>query len=104
MTKLVGCCLLRVPAFLVNFLRICPYEVSIDGKLFGRHNIPLVDNGHKQAIPRRDLPSLVATDQQYEIKVVTLDRTGQRSQPAVFHSMILKSGPAVCDPACTVVW
>ncbi|MDA1229445.1 MAG: hypothetical protein O2856_01600 [Planctomycetota bacterium] len=68
------------------------YEVSVDGQLSGRHNIPLVINGHKQTIPLRDLPSSIAADQPYEIKVVTLNRTGQRSQPAVLRSVILKSG------------
>ena len=68
------------------------YEVSIDGKLLGRHNIPLVINGHKQTIPLRDLSLSIAADQPYEIKVITLNRTGQRSQPAVLRSVILKSG------------
>ena len=78
------------------------YEVSIDGKLLGRHNIPLVNNGHEQAIPLRDLPSSVTADQPSEIKVVTLDRFGQRSPPVVLRSVILKSGsmqkPAVSFP------
>ena len=67
------------------------YEVSIDGKLLGRHNIPLVIKGRKQTIPLRDLSSSIAADQPYVIQVVTLDRTGQRSQPAVLRSVILKS-------------
>ncbi len=67
------------------------YEVSIDGKLLGRHNIPLVSNGSKQSIPLRDLSTTLAADQPYEIKVVTLNRTGQRSTPAVMRSVILKS-------------
>ena len=68
------------------------YEVSVNGTLHGRHNIPFVKNGHMQTIPLRDLPSSIAADQPYEIKVVTLNRTGQRSQPAVLRSVILKSG------------
>jgi hypothetical protein len=68
------------------------YEVSVDGKFLGRHNIPLVMNGHTQTIHLRDLPSSIAADQPYEIKVVTLNRTGHRSQPAVLRSVILKSG------------
>lgn len=71
------------------------YEVSIHGELLGRHNIPLVSNGSKQAIPLRDLSSSIAVDQPYVIQVVTLDRTGQRSQPAVIQSLILKSGSIV---------
>ena len=68
------------------------YEVSVDGKLLGRHNIPLVSNGHKQALPVRDLSSLIGADRPYEIQVVTLNRIGQRSQPAVLRSTILKAG------------
>ena len=71
------------------------YEVSIHDELLGRHNIPLVSNGSKQAIPLRDLSSSIAADQPYVIQVVTLDRTGRRSQPAVLQSVILKSGSIV---------
>ena len=67
------------------------YEVSVDGQFLGRHNIPLVSNGQKQTIHLRDLPSSIAADQVYEIKVVTLNRTGQRSKPVVLRSVILKS-------------
>lgn len=67
------------------------YEVTVDGKILGRHNIPLIKNGQKQSIPLRDLPSSIAADQPYEIKVVTLNRTGQRSQPARVRSVIRKS-------------
>lgn len=68
------------------------YEVTIDGKSLGRHNIPLVMNGHKQSIPLRDLPSSITADRPYEIKVITLNRTGQRSKPAILRSVVLKSG------------
>ena len=68
------------------------YEVSVDGRSLGRHNIPLVAPGRPQMIPLRDLPSSITTDQLYEIRVVTLNRTGQRSPPAVLRSVVLKSG------------
>tara|TARA_R110002073_G_scaffold69905_3_gene173183 strand:- start:3029 stop:5833 length:2805 start_codon:yes stop_codon:yes gene_type:complete len=69
------------------------YEVTVDGSPLGRHNIPLVAPGHPQTIPLRDLPSSITPDQPYEIRVVTLNRTGQRSPPAVLRGVILKSGP-----------
>ncbi len=67
------------------------YEVTIDGKVLGRHNTPLVMQGHQQTIPLRDLPESIAVDQPVEIKVVTLNRTGSRSQPATLRGVILKS-------------
>ena len=75
------------------------YEFSINDTLLGRQNIPLVSNGRKQAIPLRDLPSSVVADQPYEIKAVTLDRTGHRSQPVVLRSLILKSSLIEARPA-----
>ena len=78
------------------------YEVSVGGKLLGRHNIPLVCNGQEQTIPLRDLPRSIAADQPYEIKVVTLNRTGQPSQPVVLRSVILKSN-AIERPAMSIV-
>jgi hypothetical protein len=61
-------------------------------KLLGQHNIPLVINGHKQTIQLRDLSSSIVADQPYEIEVITLNRAGQRSKPAVLRSVILQSG------------
>ncbi len=68
------------------------YEVSINGKLLARHNIPLVNNGREQTIQLRDLASSITADQPHQIEVVTLNRLGQRSQPAVIRGVILKSG------------
>ena len=68
------------------------YEVRVDGKLLGQHNIPLVINGRKQTIQMRDLSSSIVADQPYEIEVITLNRAGQRSKPAVLRSVILHSG------------
>ena len=67
------------------------YEITVNGQSLGRHNIPLVLNGERQTIPLRDLPSSIVADQLYEIKVVTLNRKGQRSEPAALRRMILKS-------------
>ncbi len=67
------------------------YEIFVDGKPLGRHNIPLVTNHGQQLIPLRDLPASMRDDESCEIRVVTLNRTGQRSQPAVLRSRIRKS-------------
>lgn len=66
------------------------YEVMVQGHLLGRHNIPLALNGRQQVIPLRDLPTSIATDRTCEIKVVTLSRTGHRSQPAVLRRPIMR--------------
>jgi hypothetical protein len=68
------------------------YEVLIDGKPLGRHNIPLVSDGGTQMIPLRDLPASISGDALHEVKVVTLNRTGQRSDAAVLRSAIFKQG------------
>ena len=69
------------------------YEVLINGLPLGRHNIPLVKNGSVQTIPLRDLQAGVHSDEHHEIRVVTLNRTGQRSEPAVIQAVIFKSSP-----------
>ena len=69
------------------------YEVLIDDKALGRHNIPLVSPGGKQLIELRDVPAAIDRDRPHEIKVVTLNRTGQRSAAAVIRSEIFKSSP-----------
>lgn len=69
------------------------YEVLIDGRLLGRHNIPLVSNGKAQVIPLRDLPPSIRDDVAHEIKMVTLNRTGQRSEAAVIRSPIFELSP-----------
>lgn len=66
------------------------YEVLIDGKPLGRHNIPLILSGQSQSIPLRDLPASIVPGKICEIHVVTLNRTGQRSAPAVARSVVLK--------------
>ncbi len=77
------------------------YEVTVDGMPLGRHNIPLMTHGQRQTIPLRDLPLSITKNQPHEIKVVTLSRTGQRSQPAVLRGVILKSD-AVARPSVTL--
>jgi len=67
------------------------YDVIINGSHLPRHNIPLVKNGQQQSIPLRDLSGSIEDDQPCEIRVVTFNRTGQRSSPAVIRSVVLKS-------------
>ncbi|MEZ6134827.1 MAG: hypothetical protein R3C53_07950 [Pirellulaceae bacterium] len=69
------------------------YEVTLDGTLLGRHNIPMVDNGQLQTIALRDFPAEIATDQPYEIEVVTLNRIGERSPPAKLRGIAFQSAP-----------
>ncbi|MBM3998026.1 MAG: hypothetical protein FJ297_00540 [Planctomycetes bacterium] len=58
------------------------YEIRIDGEPLGRHNIPLVQPGVEQSIPIRDLPASITVRGPHEVRVVTLNRTGQRSAAA----------------------
>ncbi len=57
------------------------YEVMIDGTPLGRHNIPLVVPGKPQVILIRDLPSTITKEGAHQVQVVTLSRTGKRSEP-----------------------
>lgn len=59
------------------------YEVSVDGQTLGRHNIPLVSPGLMQTIYLRDLPESVTKSGRHSVEVVTTNRTGQRSKPAI---------------------
>jgi len=36
------------------------YEVTIDGNMHGRHNVPMIIAGQEQTIPLRDLPATIA--------------------------------------------
>ncbi len=74
------------------------YEITVDGTPLGRHNIPMLKKGEQQTILLHDLSPSVAIDKPCEITVVTLNRTGQRSPPAVLRSMVRKSN-AVEKPA-----
>lgn len=58
------------------------YEVTVDGHLLPRHNIPWVRSGETQVIPLRDLPATVAQPGTHTVEVVTISRTGSRSRPA----------------------
>ena len=59
------------------------YEVTLNGRPLGRHNIPLIEEGQQQTIFLRDLPASAVANRQSEIEVVTLNRTGKRSQSSV---------------------
>lgn len=65
------------------------YDVTIDGAPLGRHNIPFVDAGKRQRIPIRDLPSTLTKEGPHEVQVVTLNRTGKRSEPAKAQATLI---------------
>ena len=71
------------------------YEITINGLPLARHNIPLVLNNQRQTIPLRDLPSDINLVQICRIAVVTLNRVGQRSEPAVILSIIKSPKPMI---------
>jgi hypothetical protein len=71
------------------------YEITINDCPLARHNIPLVLNSQRQAIPLRDLSSEIDPFAPCKIAVVTLNRWGQRSEPAVIHSVIRSPKPAM---------
>lgn len=58
------------------------YEVTINDQPVARHNIPFVDSGESQTIYLRDLPESVTRNAAHVVKVVTLNRTGARSDAA----------------------
>lgn len=64
------------------------YEIMVNDRSLARHNVPLVLNNQRQTIPLRDLPSEINPLGPCKITVVTLNRTGQRSEPAVILSVI----------------
>lgn len=66
------------------------YEVSVDGQPLGQHNIPLVSPGTTQTIYLRDLPESVARPGRHQVQVVTLNRTGQRSEPATVQGELFR--------------
>lgn len=66
------------------------YEVSVNGEPLGRHNIPLVAAGSVQTIPIRDLPERMLQPGRFTVEVVTLNRTEQRSQPAVVQGELFR--------------
>jgi len=59
------------------------YEVYVEDLPLGRHNIPLAQLQNSQIIPLRDLPAAMTLKPELTIRIVTLNRTGQRSEPAV---------------------
>lgn len=71
------------------------YEVSVNGQLLGQHNIPLVSPGTTQTILLRDLPDSVTQSGAQTVEVVVINRTGQRSQPAVVRGKLFQVESAV---------
>jgi hypothetical protein len=69
------------------------YEVLIDGQRLGQHNIPLVSVISPQTIRLRDLPAAIKSGRPHEVKVMTLNRLGKRSEAASISARIYESRP-----------
>ncbi|MEI7700055.1 MAG: hypothetical protein WCK86_09675 [Planctomycetia bacterium] len=70
------------------------YEVFVAGIPVGRHNIPLVTQalpGSRQSITLRDLPEDLAKNMAHEISIVTINRAGQKSQPAILRDTVFRT-------------
>ena len=65
------------------------YDVTINNQPLGRHNIPWVKPGSIQTISIRDLPAAIRPDQPLKIRVVTISRTGQRSESIELSGKLL---------------
>lgn len=75
------------------------YDITVNDRPLGRHNVPLILNNQRQSIPLRDLPADINPGRPYEIKVVTLNRRGQRSSPAIIRNVILSTKPVITPEA-----
>ncbi len=69
------------------------YEITVNGTALARHNIPIVVPSTRQRILLRDLPQLEgesssANGVTLDIQVVTLNRQGDRSPPAVLNATL----------------
>ena len=77
------------------------YEVSIDGHVLGRHNIPLVTPGKQESIWLRDLPDTIAQSGTHAVHVRVLNRIGVRSKPVSVRGELFQSTNV---PFPTVTW
>lgn len=69
------------------------YEVTINDEPVARHNIPFVESGVEQTIYLRDLPGSVTSSAAHVVKVVTLNRTGDRSSAAEMRGELFGDQP-----------
>ena len=69
------------------------YEVTVDGVCVPQHNVPLVVPGTEQTIHLRDLPAAITRPGQHEVRVVTLSRSGERSEPVVLRGDLFGEEP-----------
>lgn len=65
------------------------YEVQVNGKRLGQHNIPLVSSASQQIIYLRDLPA--SAESKSKVQVVTLNRLGKRSEAVELNAKIYES-------------
>jgi hypothetical protein len=64
------------------------YDITVNGSPLGRHNTPLVQLNQPQVIWLRDLPEGVTAVTDHVVQVVTLNRTGQKSQPVTVRERL----------------
>lgn len=69
------------------------YEIFVGGVRLGQHNIPLVSTDPRQTVSIRDLPASMDRNPLYEVSVVTLNRTGQRSEAAKIRGQLSQVRP-----------
>jgi hypothetical protein len=77
------------------------YEVVVEDVPLGRHNIPMVQLQNTQIIPLRDLPFAITSQREMTIRIVTLNRTGQRSETAAVRFQPTKPVYSVRRPEST---
>ncbi len=79
------------------------FDVLVDGKPLGRHNIPRAIPGQRQLITLRDLDSLQTSREQCKVSIVARARSGHSSEPVDIDVPLL--GPlrsALTIPSITI--
>lgn len=67
------------------------FEVLVDDHQLGRHNIPLATEGSRHPIHLRDIPSSIGGDRPHRIRVVAINRLGERSAAAEINAKLFES-------------
>lgn len=81
------------------------YDITVNGNPLGRHNIPLAQPNQPQMVWLRDLPEGVTQAAEHVVRVVALNRTGQKSQPVTVRDRLFHhpnpTAPEVVDAPAT---